>query len=212
MSLNCIQAENYEMLFDIHKMNFNIGLLNIEHNEPSRQRDYLDTNWNTIPTHYKCMIDKNNFEVEIEQLNDLYYILDESEDRLNLINFLKSLTSNFADVTDAPILGLSIEKVTGDLCRYFHCDMNHLRLVYPLLGPGTLWLSDDNARRENLGQGKNDLVVIDQEKIFQVPTKTITLLKGNGHPTGNNKAIIHASPLISKTSEKRILLRIESLF
>ena len=94
----------------------------------------------------------------------------------------------------------------------FHYDVNHLRLVYPLLGPGTLWLNDENVRREYLGKGNNDLVVIDQEKIFQVPEKTITLLKGNGHPTGKNKAVIHASPVISKSAEKRILLRIESLF
>jgi hypothetical protein len=90
--------------------------------------------------------------------------------------------------------------------------MNHLRLVYPLMGPGTLWINDDNVRREHLGQGRNDLVVIDQNKINQVPNKTITILKGNGHPTGKNKAVVHASPVISKTLEKRILLRIESIF
>jgi hypothetical protein len=209
---NCIQAENYEMLFDIHQKNFNIGLLNIEDSEPVNQRSYLEGVWTKIPTNFKCMIDKNNFHLDLDQLDELYYVLDDCDDKNQLINFLKSLVSNFADVTDAPILGISIEKVTTDLCRLFHYDVNHLRLVYPLLGPGTLWLNDENVRREYLGKGNNDLVVIDQEKIFQVPEKTITLLKGNGHPTGKNKAVIHASPVISKSAEKRILLRIESLF
>jgi hypothetical protein len=209
---NCFQAENYEMLYEIHQNNYNIGLLNIEENEPDTQRAYLEASWANIPTNFKCMIDKNNFELEIEQLNELYYVLDDCEEKNKLINFLKFIVSNFADITDAPILGISLEKVTGDLCRFFHYDVNHLRLVYPLLGPGTLWLTDENVRREYLGKGNNDLVVIDQDKIFQVPAKTITLLKGNGHPTANNRAIIHASPVISKTSEKRILLRIESIF
>jgi hypothetical protein len=212
MISNCILAQNYEMLYDIHKDNFNIALMDISADEPVNLRAYLENNWDRIPSFYKCMVDKEHFEEELNQLNELYYVLDDCDDKSNLISFIKTIVSNFADVTDAPILGISFERVTGDLCRNFHCDMNHLRLVYPLLGSGTLWLSDENVRREHLGQGKNELVVIDQKNIFQVPKKTLSVLKGNGHPTGNNRAVVHASPAISNSNEKRILLRIESLF
>lgn len=204
---HCLIAENFEMLHSIHQKKFNIGLMNIEDMEPFGQREYLESQWEKIPTQFK-----QNFYDELEQMENLYFILDEGPDKKQLINFLKTLIANYADVTDAPILGISVEKVTGDMCKFFHCDVNHLRLVYPLLGPGTLWAGEDNVRREHLGKGRNEDVIINQDQIFQVPSKTITLLKGNGHPTGKGAAIVHASPIDSLTKEKRILLRIESMF
>lgn len=200
------------MLHSIHQKKFNIGLMNVEDLEPFDQKEYLASQWEKIPTQFKCIIEKQNFDDQLEQIENLYFILDESPDKLKLINFVKTLIANYADVTDAPILGISVEKVTSDMCKYFHCDVNHLRLVYPLLGPGTLWAGDDNVRRENLGKGRNEDVIINQDRIFQVPAKTITILKGNGHPTGSGSAIVHASPIVSATKEKRILLRIESIF
>jgi hypothetical protein len=209
---NCILANSFEELFNIHNSQYNIGLMNVENVEPIDQRKYLENNFVNISTLFKLEIDKNHFESHLEELNYLFPKLSDDEDKMKLINFLKYVISNYADVTDAPVLGITIEKVVNDMCRFFHCDMNSLRLVYPLLGPGTLWVSDENVNRQFLGKGKNELVIKDSNQIFQVPIKTITILKGNGHVTGNNKAIVHASPKISETREKRILLRIESLY
>ena len=207
-----INAQNFEELFAIHSPEFNVGLLDIADIIPEGLEQYLIAQFEKIPTHFKCFISKDSFEESIKQVDDLYYILDDCEDKTQLINFIKTLVSNFADITDAPEMGLSLEKVKTDLCKYFHCDINHLRLVYPLIGPGTLWAKEDNLRREFLGKGENDKVIIDKNRIFQVPKKTITLLKGQGHPSANGKAVVHASPQITHTQEKRILLRIESLF
>lgn len=207
-----IYANDFSELFSIHQKEFNIGLMNIESIEPPTIRPYLEKNFDQLPSMFKCIVSKDNFEESIKELNNLYYILDDNDDKIDLINFIKTLVSNFADITDSSEMGISLEKVTSDMCRYFHCDMDHLRMVYPLLGPGTLWVKEDNLRRDFLGKGKNDEVIIDSSKILQVPTKTITLLKGLGHPTAYGKAVVHASPIISKNKEKRVLLRIESLF
>lgn len=209
---NCIEASSFEELYKIHNREFNIGLLSAEANEPEDMRAFLRDNFDQISSRFKCEIDKNNFVEELKQLNELFPLLDDSETKTEIIEFVKYLVSNYADVTDAPILGLTVEKVTGDMCRYFHCDLNSLRLVYPLLGPGTLWVEDSNVNRDYLGQGKNELVVKDSTKIFQVPPRTITLLKGNGHQTAYNCGVVHASPPVSKTKEPRVLLRIESLY
>lgn len=72
--------------------------------------------------------------------------------------------------------------------------------------------NEENVRREQLGKGKNEEVIKNQDQIQQVPPKTITLLKGHVHPTAFSQAIIHASPPVSVTKEKRVLLRIESIF
>lgn len=207
-----IFANDFSDLYSIHQKEFNIGLMNIEEIEPSTIKPYLEANFDKLPSMFKCIVSKDEFEESIKELDKLYYILDDDNEKLELINFIKTLVSNFADITDSPEMGVSLEKVTGDMCRYFHCDMNHLRMVYPLLGPGTLWAKEDNLRRNFLGKGNNDEVIIDPNKIFQVPSKTITLLKGQGHPTAFGKAVVHASPIISKSKEKRVLLRIESIF
>lgn len=210
--MQALYANSFEELYPIHQKEFNIAFLNISNLEPKNLKNFLEKNFANIPGIFKCFISKDNFEEELTELDNLYYILDDSEDKVDFINYVKTLVANFADVSDAPLLGISIEKVRGNMCKFFHCDMNHLRLVYPLLGPGTLWASEDNIRREYLGKGLNDLVIIDPEKISQVPEKTITLLKGQGHPSAEGQAVVHASPEITKTQTPRILLRIESLF
>lgn len=210
--IDAIVAQNFEELYSIHKHDFNVGFLNATHLEPEEVKLFLALNFEKIPRMYKCFINKDTFDEDLLQLDELYYILDESKEKTILINYLKTLISHYADVCDAPELGISLEKVQGNMCKYFHCDMNHLRLVYPLLGSGTLWVKEDNVRREYLGKGQNDLVVIDKNKIFQVPPKTLTLLKGQGHPTAHGKAVVHASPEIAHTNEMRVLLRIESIF
>lgn len=207
-----IQAQNFEELHSIHLKDYNVGFMDVSSMAPEEIKPYLEENFEKLPRMFKCIVEKDNFEETLAQIDELYYVLDESVEKHSLINYIKTLTSHFADVSDAPEFGVSVEKVKSDMCKYFHCDMNHLRLVYPLLGPGTLWVKEDNVRREYLGKGLNDKAIIDSEKIFQVPSYTITLLKGQGHPSAHGKAIVHASPNFSEKKEKRVLLRIESLF
>ena len=210
--IESLHVKTFEDLYSIHQKEFNIGLMNIESLEPKSIKPYLVRNFTALPKMFKCIISKDNFEESLEQLNEIYFILDDNEEKAELINFVKTLVSNFADITDSPEMGVSMEKIEGDLCKHFHCDVNHLRLVYPLLGPGTLYLNEDNVKRQFLGKGKNDEVVIDAARIIQVPPKTISLLKGQGHPSAHGRAIVHASPVISNTMDKRVLLRIESIF
>lgn len=209
---NALFAENYETLYQIHQKEFNIGFMNIQDIYPENLESFLIENFDKIPKFFRCSIEKNNFAQDINEIDNLYSVLGPSQERDELINFVKTLISHFADITDSPELGLSIERVDNDLCKFFHCDMNHLRLVYPLIGPGTLWVEEENVNRNFLGQGRNDLAIIDQQKIHQTPDKAITLLKGQGHPSAMGRAVVHASPVITKSKEPRILLRIESLF
>lgn len=210
--IEALHANAFEDLYSIHETKFNIGLMNIDDLEPTGIKNYLEKNFHKLPRMFKCIVSKDNFEESINQLDEIYYVLDDNEEKTELINFVKTLASNFADITDSPDMGISLEKVEGDLCKYFHCDMNHLRLVYPLLGPGTLYLNEDNVERRFLGKGSNENVVKDPTKINQVPPKTISLLKGQGHPSAHGLAIVHASPPINRMVDKRVLLRIESIF
>lgn len=207
---HCILAKSYEELFSIHRREFNLGLMKSE--IPVRVTKYLEENIEEFPTIIKRTISKDHFEEDIEVINDLYLKTGDEPTRLEFVNHLKEIISNFADVSDAPLLGVSIEKVTSDMCKFYHCDMNHLRLVMTLLGPGTLWTSNENVNREHLRKSANELVLKDKDKVFQAKQNEIVLLKGQGHPTSHNLAIVHASPKIIQENKKRILLRIESIF
>ncbi len=207
-----LNATTFEELYSIHEKEYNIALMSVAPFEPQNIKTYLEKNFEQLPQMFKCIISKDNFDESIKQLDEIFYILDDNEEKMEFINYIKTLTSHYADISDAPDLGLSLEKVQGDMCKYFHCDMNSLRLVYNLIGPGTLWAYEENVRRENLGKGRNEEVIKNQNQIQQVSPQTITLLKGQAHPTAFNQAIVHASPPVSVTKEKRVLLRIESIF
>lgn len=209
---NYIEACNFEELYEINKSHYNIGIMKIVNSLDENVKTLLVENFEELNTTFKCEIAKKNFEEDLKQLNDLYPYLEDKLKRDDLIEFVKYLVSNFADVTDAPLLGLTIEKVKDDMCRFFHCDMNSLRLVYTIIGPSTLWVEDSNVNREFLGQGRNDLVIKNKELIKQVPNNSIVLLKGNGFYNGQNRGVVHASPKISGSGEKRILLRVEALY
>jgi len=210
--MNFLEAGSFEELFKINLHQYNIGFMDLRDFEPQGLRQYLTENFNRLMPFYKMQIEKVDFEKDLLLIDKHFSHLPHSDEKFELIQFVKFLVSNYADVTDAPILGLSIEIVKNDLCSLFHCDMNSLRLVYPLLGPGTLWVKDEDVNRNYLGLRRNDLVVNDSSKINQVPLKTLAVLKGNGFYAGANRGVVHASPKISTTQEKRILLRIESLY
>lgn len=89
-------------------------------------------------------------------------------------------------------LRLRLEVVETDACRRFHADFVTLRLLCSYVGPGTQWCRADAA-----------------DAVCEVPTGAVAVFKGRlllDPPT-----ILHRSPPISATGERRLVLAIDPL-
>ena len=117
----------------------------------------------------------------------------------------------YKDITGIDNFRLLLTTVNSNMCRRFHTDVNDIRLLCTLMGQGTLWLPEHNVNREALNTQKdNEDIVIDSNYIMQVPENGVVLLKGALYPKAGTRAIVHRSPTIEESGEKRLLLRIDT--
>lgn len=129
----------------------------------------------------------------------------------NILQDIEQAISYFKSVTKTERFRLLLATVNTNMCRRFHTDINDLRMLCTYSGPGTLWLTDDNINHAALNnKGDNEAIVIDKNRIQQAATGAIVILKGAIYPQEPNKAVVHRSPTIEETGEKRLLLRIDT--
>lgn len=128
-----------------------------------------------------------------------------------LLNDIKHSLLLFDQLTQAKTYSVLLATVNTNMCRRFHTDMNDLRMLCTYSGPGTLWLTEDNINRKALHSiDNNENIAINESKIQQAKTGSIVILKGAIYPIEGTKAIVHRSPTIEETGEKRLLLRIDT--
>ncbi len=126
-----------------------------------------------------------------------------------LFEDISKLLKLFEKTTQASSFRFLLVTVNTNMCRKFHTDINDLRLLCTYVGQGTLWLPDDIINEKALVMGgDNQEIVKDEKQIQQVSTGDVVLLKGGLYPDAN--PILHRSPTIEKTGEKRLLLRIDT--
>ena len=124
---------------------------------------------------------------------------------------IKELFEQFKDISKAVDFRLMLATVNNNMCRRFHTDVNDLRMLCTYSGPGTLWLTEDNINRKALDTtADNDRIVIDESKVMQVGTGDVVMLKGAIYPKDGTKAIVHRSPTIEESGERRLLLRFDT--
>lgn len=128
-----------------------------------------------------------------------------------IIQDIKKILRHFQKITEANSFRLLLSTVNTNMCRRFHTDINDLRLLCTYSGPGTLWLTEDNVNRKALDTcGDNECIVLDENKVQQAPTGAIVILKGAIYPKEGTAAVVHRSPTIEETGQKRLLLRIDT--
>jgi hypothetical protein len=94
-------------------------------------------------------------------------------------------------------LDIRLEIVTSDACRKFHADYVPLRLITTYAGPGSQWLSNDDAAA--LAGG----VAAEQLEVRQLLAGEVALFKGR---LLTDSPIIHRSPPIAGTGQRRLVL------
>ncbi|QXT35890.1 DUF1826 domain-containing protein [Sphingomonas sanguinis] len=105
---------------------------------------------------------------------------------------IELLVQRHAALSGEDRLRLRLEVVETDACRRFHADFVTLQLLCTYVGPGTQWCRIDAA-----------------DAICEVPTGAVGVFKGRlllDPPT-----ILHRSPPISATGERRLVLTIDPL-
>ena len=124
------------------------------------------------------------------------------------ISDIVRLYTLFTSQTVRKRVRMQIEVVDSDMCRYFHIDNYRQRLLCTYRGPGTEWLDPDNVNLDCLGNGCNNHIAKDMDKINRAKTFEVLLIKGAKYE-GKDKSVVHRSPPIKKDRLKRILLKID---
>ncbi|MEL6253362.1 MAG: DUF1826 domain-containing protein [Bacteroidota bacterium] len=171
--------------------------------------------------------DLTEFEAEIEHLLEQNIELKLSGDAATIHEELKKaidpntspqITQDILDLVDlfkgisgSEKIRLLLATINVNMCRKFHTDVNDIRMLCTYSGPGTLWLTEDNINRNGLGTPEgNASIVIDEGKIQQAKTGAAILLKGAIYPKEGTKAVVHRSPTIEESGERRLLLRVDT--
>lgn len=124
---------------------------------------------------------------------------------------IETLLGHFNSIVDGNNFRLLLATIHSNMCRKFHSDINDLRLLCTYSGPGTLWLTEDNVNQQALSHRENnEKIVIDENKIQQVDTGSVAILKGAIYPNQSSNPIIHRSPTIENKGIKRLLLRVDT--
>ena len=193
-------GESATILKDIHQKDVNIAIYERDINALTSEINHL------IEQHIEIRTRGSINDI----LNEITTVTNLNNDSL-IIQDIKALLHHFAEITEAKNFRLLLATINTNMCRRFHTDINDIRLLCTYSGPGTLWLTDDNINQKALNNlSDNESIVIEEDKIQQAKTGAVVLLKGAVYPQKGTKAIVHRSPTIEESGEKRLLLRIDT--
>lgn len=106
-----------------------------------------------------------------------------------------------SELLDRDTVAIRLEIVETDACRRFHSDYVTARLILTYSGPGTQWL--DNADAARLREG----VAAEALNPRALAPGQIALFKGREWSA--TSAIVHRSPPIAGTGQRRLVLVID---
>lgn len=104
---------------------------------------------------------------------------------------------------------VSLDRVEDGMCRAFHVDHYHLRLLCTYRGAGTEWLRNTDAIRTALSE-RPDLPRHRPEALVQrLGTGQVAVLKGEAFPGAGGRGIVHRSPQPGPNDDVRLLVRFD---
>lgn len=102
-----------------------------------------------------------------------------------------------------------LKVIADDACTKFHTDGYDYRLLCTYVGAGTEWVPDSHVDRSQLVKGSNADIVTDLSFVQHLQPFEVAILKGEASNENRGKGIVHRSPGITASGEKRLLLRID---
>ncbi len=197
---NAAMVSSLEELSEIHRKQKNIAICEREVADISNEaKSLLDLNFQL-----KCTGSKP------EILEALSARLEEQSCKAPLLGAdIDGLLSIFQKIASADSMRFGLFVVQSDMCSRFHSDVNDLRMLCTYSGQGTLWLPNEAVNHRAHWSGKdNDEIVAKPKLIQRANAGDVLILKGALYPEA--EAVIHRSPGIGDTNEKRLLLRVDT--
>lgn len=200
--INAAIGHDFSILNEIHHEEKNISIY-------CRKVDYMNTEISSLENKQLKLYESGDKDKILNSLgNKMGKLLDENS---LLLSDIKKCLEIFSTISKAKTFKLLLATVNTNMCRRFHADVNDLRLLCTYSGPGTIWLPDEIVDRKSLNLGEvNEDIVRDSKKIQQVGTGDIVILKGAIYSAEGTKAIVHRSPTIQESGQRRLLLRIDT--
>ncbi len=115
----------------------------------------------------------------------------------------------FMNIIKEDVVQLYLKVVDNDACAKFHTDRYDLRLLCTYIGKGTEWIEEPYVNRKMLMHGENHHIIKDSTKVQSMQPFEVGILKGEASKKNKNIGIVHRSPPISESGEKRLLLRLD---
>jgi len=128
---------------------------------------------------------------------------------------MRELARHCARLTGARQLTLKLESFGSNLCERFHVDRVPLRLLCSYAGPGTQWLDSSDVNRAFLGPAAGGLADEDSgllrlgAAIQHMERFTVALMKGECWPGNSGNGLVHRSPRIASSGQRRVLFKID---
>ncbi|WP_185152769.1 DUF1826 domain-containing protein [Fulvivirga aurantia] len=158
------------------------------------------------PEPIRRYVDRNNLHEQIEAAKLEWSHIPDSQP---FWQDVYKIVNDFLGFSKTETGTLHLKVIDNDACRKFHVDGYALRLFVTYHGPGTEWLPEGAVNRSALGT-VNERIVKNKEAVQRIPTGHVAILKGQlpNRPSAV-KGIVHRSPEIIKTGEKRVILRVD---
>ena len=151
-------------------------------------------------------------EPDVGALADLALAGDEYA--LAWVSYVKEVTSLFASLLGAHVVGVRQIVSDGPHCPRFHVDQVPARGVLNVIGASTEWLDEPDIDRSKLGHagGPDDQtsgLVRRWDHLQRVSCGELAVFKGTAWPDARERAVVHRSP--PPDGERRLLLTLDWL-
>lgn len=123
-----------------------------------------------------------------------------------LARAIHTISDAFCTLFECDSVALRLSRLNKAMCPKFHVDHIPVRLIWTLAGPGTEWLSEDNADRSQLGTPGDACRC--PGAIQHLQAGDIALMKGEGWEGNEGFGFIHRSPALA-SPEPRLVLTLD---
>ncbi|HMP73958.1 MAG TPA: DUF1826 domain-containing protein [Kiritimatiellia bacterium] len=125
------------------------------------------------------------------------------------------LAGSFAGIAGRERVRVRVDTLGDDGCMKFHVDSLRLRLLCTYAGPGTEWVANDGANRQELGnhaesmEAANRSIVPDASLVRVTPTGSVMVFKGSRFDEDPETGLVHRSHPVRSSQDIRLRLCID---
>jgi cell fate (sporulation/competence/biofilm development) regulator YmcA (YheA/YmcA/DUF963 family) len=119
---------------------------------------------------------------------------------------LQYLLKEFTIAANCKNVKFELSAFSDDRCRKFHTDITDYRLLCTYAGPGTMYILPENAAKVC----SCDECDINPDFIKRVAVPHVMIFRGALVSSDEAPPLLHKSPAVENSGEKRLLLRIDT--